>query len=589
MKLPLHSVSFHMPGHKGRLLFDESEVLKHDITELPGTDNLLHPTGWLLELSRRISRFYGSRSSRMLTNGSTAGILASILSFRDKNTASMDLYKSCGLPGNKRSAERQEGCAEEKGCTEKVALKPLFLINSNSHVSVYNALEMGGFSYLTFDPEMQDGIPSHFDTAKLAEFFRRIRDFRTCDSRTRDSGSCEPRSCDSRFSDFRVSLPETLGSRIGSTGISNFDEPRGELCDEPRDVVLVLTYPFYHGGLYDIRTLIRLAKAFFPEITVIVDEAHGAHLVLEEALTGKPLSALNLGADIVIQSFHKTLPALGSSSVLHYARTPKGQELFQKENEKYSIEWFLKTLQTTSPSYLILESVAQMMTILETEGVSLYRRLLSHIDHLYRRIGGSPFYYKHSREVLPLTLDASFRTSSGAISRMTRDMDTPHGAPSNPPDGVPSNPPDSQGFDFQTAPTVQDRSKILLPHTDQDVLIRHGIYPEMQDAGHLLLLSSIANTADDFDRLADVLLLSGNLSGKPLTSLSVHTDELLQSVILRGDVTGCFTERPAREARGCRAAETVLLYPPGAPCIRRGEVFTEEICKILGDTVVKVL
>ena len=49
-------------------------------------------------------------------------------------------------------------------------------------------------------------------------------------------------------------------------------------------------------------------------MVVIVDEAHGAHLGLSEAL---PKSALEQGADIVIQSVHKTLPSFTQSSIMH--------------------------------------------------------------------------------------------------------------------------------------------------------------------------------------------------------------------------------------------------------------------------------
>lgn len=47
---------------------------------------------------------------------------------------------------------------------------------------------------------------------------------------------------------------------------------------------------------------------------LIVDEAHGAHLGL---LPDFPLSAMQQGADIAVQSTHKTLSALGQASMLH--------------------------------------------------------------------------------------------------------------------------------------------------------------------------------------------------------------------------------------------------------------------------------
>jgi len=47
---------------------------------------------------------------------------------------------------------------------------------------------------------------------------------------------------------------------------------------------------------------------------LIVDEAHGSHLGLHP---GFPPSAMQQGADVAVQSTHKTLTSLGQSSMLH--------------------------------------------------------------------------------------------------------------------------------------------------------------------------------------------------------------------------------------------------------------------------------
>jgi len=46
---------------------------------------------------------------------------------------------------------------------------------------------------------------------------------------------------------------------------------------------------------------------------LVVDEAHGAHLAFLDARAGAPVSALAAGADIAVQSSHKTLSALGQA------------------------------------------------------------------------------------------------------------------------------------------------------------------------------------------------------------------------------------------------------------------------------------
>lgn len=71
---------FHMPGHKGRAAFLPQNVLRYDITELSGTDNLMLPTGVIAASQREAARLMYARSAYYLVGGSTAGVLASFLS-----------------------------------------------------------------------------------------------------------------------------------------------------------------------------------------------------------------------------------------------------------------------------------------------------------------------------------------------------------------------------------------------------------------------------------------------------------------------------------------------------------------------------
>nr|WP_284703684.1 aminotransferase class I/II-fold pyridoxal phosphate-dependent enzyme [Clostridium swellfunianum] len=82
------NVSFTMPGHKngagflstreGRKLYEN--LFKIDITEVDGVDNLHHPEGIIREAQQLLSKFYESRKSYFLVNGSTSGNLAMIFS-----------------------------------------------------------------------------------------------------------------------------------------------------------------------------------------------------------------------------------------------------------------------------------------------------------------------------------------------------------------------------------------------------------------------------------------------------------------------------------------------------------------------------
>jgi arginine/lysine/ornithine decarboxylase len=112
----------------------------------------------------------------------------------------------------------------------------------------------------------------------------------------------------------------------------------------PEAKAVVLTYPNYYGmAAEDLREIISFCHS--QGIPVLVDEAHGAHFQVGGPF---PVSALALGADVVVHSAHKTLPAMTMGSFLHI----KGKLVDGKKIKKY-----LRMLQSSSPSYLIMASL----------------------------------------------------------------------------------------------------------------------------------------------------------------------------------------------------------------------------------------
>ncbi|KAL5055797.1 hypothetical protein RYX36_036479 [Vicia faba] len=104
-----------------------------------------------------------------------------------------------------------------------------------------------------------------------------------------------------------------------------------------------ITSPTYHGICSNLREISELCHS--RKIPLIVDEAHGAHLGFNSEL---PRSALQQGADLAVQSTHKVLSSLTQSSMLHMSG-----DIIDKDK----ISRCLQTLQTTSPSYLLLASL----------------------------------------------------------------------------------------------------------------------------------------------------------------------------------------------------------------------------------------
>ncbi len=144
------------------------------------------------------------------------------------------------------------------------------------------------------------------------------------------------------------------------------------LREHPNAKAVVITSPTYEGVVSDIAAIADIVHSF--GIPLIVDEAHGAHLGMHDRL---PKSALKLGADLVIQSLHKTLPALTQTALLHIH--------FRQENGKYlvakdEVERYLSIYQTSSPSYVLMASIDECINKIKSEGILLFEPFIKRLE-----------------------------------------------------------------------------------------------------------------------------------------------------------------------------------------------------------------
>ena len=136
--------------------------------------------------------------------------------------------------------------------------------------------------------------------------------------------------------------------------------------------VVVLSSPSYFGNVGEIERVVQYAK--MNNKRVLVDEAHGAHLHSDEQF---PISSLKAGADVVVQSAHKTLPALTMGAYLHVRN---------KDDEQRIRPW-LRRFQSSSPSYVIMASLdAARAYVAEVGSKEPARRLWAFHDELKARL-----------------------------------------------------------------------------------------------------------------------------------------------------------------------------------------------------------
>ncbi|GMH45380.1 hypothetical protein BSKO_13337 [Bryopsis sp. KO-2023] len=106
---------------------------------------------------------------------------------------------------------------------------------------------------------------------------------------------------------------------------------------------VVIVSPTYFGAVANVRDLADLCHSY--DVPLIVDEAHGGHFKFHE---GFPAAAIDCGADIVIQSTHKSLTSMTQSAMLHLKSDRVSPQKITK---------LLRLLQTSSPSYLLMASL----------------------------------------------------------------------------------------------------------------------------------------------------------------------------------------------------------------------------------------
>ena len=124
----------------------------------------------------------------------------------------------------------------------------------------------------------------------------------------------------------------------------------------------VITSPSYEGYYLDLKKIYQLTKKY--ETSLILDMAHGSHSLL----FGKYENYF----DIAITSFHKNLSAL----------TPSSAILINDLSLSNEIRRNMAIFQTSSPSYVILQSIDEMLEKFDSF-YKMYDLLDSYLDDIY--------------------------------------------------------------------------------------------------------------------------------------------------------------------------------------------------------------
>lgn len=295
------------------------------------------------------------------------------------------------------------------------------------------------------------------------------------------------------------------------------------------------TYPTYYGTVFDLKRLLDERTRLSGETPILVDQAHGAHFLGDLF----PPSALGLGADLVLQSPHKTLSALTQSALLHV----RGQRVARSR-----LRQSLELLQSSSPSYLLLASLERAGEYaLEFERWAYLRE---EVEKLHRRLG-----------------DSYRILSSSDVGKY----------------GV-------HGLDWSKILLNTRELGISGPRCVEYLRKEFGLEPELWDEENILFVLGIGNAPEDVRLLTkgleQALKVCKNASAAPAKNkkaLAKPVRPPLPPLIMSPRAAFLAAKRQVslRESLGRIVGETISLYPPGIPVVVMGEQMTGEILEIL--------
>ena len=288
-----------------------------------------------------------------------------------------------------------------------------------------------------------------------------------------------------------------------------------KIINENTDAKCVfITSPTYEGVISDIKRISEICHKH--NILLIVDEAHGAHLFIENK------SAIDMGADIVINSSHKTLPSLTQTAMLHICS--------DRVNTK-TIQHNLSVFMSSSPSYILLCSLDECVHFLIKNGYKFYDRMLKNINWFKAKC-------KSLKHLKILENNDKF-------------------------------------FDI-------DQSKIVILTSNSNItgsqlsemLRKHKVELEMAYTNYAIAYATMFDTKNDFKKLYkalkkidNILFLNNKLIYKQdfQPTLKYKIADALQMSKQKVNFEDC---------KDLICAEYVWIYPPGVPILVPGEVIT---------------
>ena len=313
------------------------------------------------------------------------------------------------------------------------------------------------------------------------------------------------------------------------------DKVERALAENPEIQAVLITSPTYDGVVSDVEKIAEIAHSY--HIPLIVDEAHGAHFHFSNYF---PTSAAELGADLVIQSFHKTLPSMTQTAVLHNCSDRVDSRLLRR---------FMGIYQSSSPSYILMASMDACMEKMVSDGNEMFRKFTKILEKARRRLAEC----RYIQLVLPKIGETGvFDYDRSKLILATR----------------------------YCSLTGKELAKILLE--------KYHIQVEMESEHYVLALAAVGDREEGFERLCQAIEeIDREESQKKKEKKDFDEDKTDKALYLPrnqlmsiADAMDSESEvRKLEESIGKISAEFGYLYPPGIPLIVPGEQITGQFIR----------
>ena len=313
--------------------------------------------------------------------------------------------------------------------------------------------------------------------------------------------------------------PETI-EEYGILGAVSPEEVARCLDENPDAAAVILPSPNYYGICSDVSAIAEEVHARGK--ILIIDQAHGAHLAFfaKHGQQGFPAAAEVSGADLVINSIHKTLASFTQTALLNVC---------SDRVDKYDLEDRLQAIESSSPSYPMMATLDLNADLMEQYGEELMKDWAESLRW---------FYETAEKEVPGLRI---MRHPMLDFTKLNLDMS-------------------AYGLNGNEL---------------EDLLMEEDIFIELVTGNILMCMTGIGNKRCDFEKLLNALKKIAAdrqlLDVKPQQPSAVTASLKMTAVPLRKERV------KLEEAAGRVCASSVIPYPPGIPIVCPGEIFDEEV------------